>query len=121
MTQLKNFSKNYWLAEMEVQPYKEGPVIERGLYDIIDSKIYKRTDAPITMTLGFSGGPTFEPQAESAVPTDVLALPQEMMDQVDVKASEKVTVFIYKPRAAYLYNREVVPDERRHKLDKGGE
>lgn len=108
MTMLEEFSGGYYRAEMTVQPLDRGPTIERGLYDLINREIYTQTDAPVTMRIGLDAGPTFQPDAENGVPTDVLAAPTELLDQAGIHPSaENVSVFIYKPHAAYLFSEQM--------------
>lgn len=105
---LEEFSGGYYRAEMTIQPLDRGPTIEQGLYDLINRKIYTQTDAPVTMRIGLDAGPTFQPEAENGVPTDVLAMPTELLDEAGVHPSaESVSVFIYKPHAAYLFSEKM--------------
>lgn len=111
MTILEEFSGGYYRAEMTVQPFDEGPTIERGLYDLLNRELYAQTDAPVTMRVGLDAGPSFRPRAENAVPTDVLAAPKELLEESGVHPSaEDVSVFIYKPEAAYMLNSWVSND-----------
>lgn len=99
------FSGGYYKTEMTVQPFTDGPSIERGLYDFINREFYYQTDAPITMRLGLSDGIHFTPAAEGAMPTDVLGLPEQFCDELGVHPSaESVNVFVLKPAHAYLFS-----------------
>jgi hypothetical protein len=101
---MEDFSGGYYRTTMTVQPYKQGPTIERGLYDFINKEFYYQTDAPITMRVGLSETVHFRPTAEAAMPTDVLGLPEEFCDEIGVHPSaEKVNVFVLKPAHAYLF------------------
>lgn len=101
---IENFSGGYYRTKMTVQPYKQGPTIERGLYDFIDREFYYKTDAPITMRIGLSEGFHFRPKAEAAMPTDVLGLPEQLCDEMGVHPSaEGISVFVLKPAHAYLF------------------
>jgi hypothetical protein len=101
---LEDFAGGYYRAEMTVQPYKQGPTIEQGLYDFINREFYYKTDAPITMRVGLSNSFHFRPSAEGAIPTDVLGLPEQLCDEMNVHPSaEGVNVFILKPAHAYLF------------------
>lgn len=105
---LEEFSGGYYRARMTVQPLDRGPTIERGLYDLISKQVYAQTDAPVTMRLKLDVGPSFQPSAENGVPTDVLGLPEKMLDAAGVHPSaENVNVFIYKPHAAYLFSEKM--------------
>lgn len=102
---IEDFSGGYYRAKMTVQPLESGPSIERGLYDLINREIYTNTDAPVTMRLTLDGGPRFTPETENAMPTDVIGMPTEMLDEVGVHPSaEDISVFILKPKHAYLFH-----------------
>jgi hypothetical protein len=102
---IEDFSGGYYRAEMTVQPLESGPSIERGLYDLISRKIYTNTDAPVTMRLTLDGGPRFMPHTEGAMPTDVIGMPTDMLDDVGIHPSaEDISVFILKPKHAYLFH-----------------
>lgn len=110
---IREFSGGYFKAEMTVQPYDEGPAIERSLYTLIERECYPQTDAPITMRVGLDGGSMFTPSPEGGMPTDVLALPTEFCDAVGVHPSaEEVSVFILKPAHAYLFNQTAALGEQ---------
>lgn len=101
---IEEFSGGYYRVTMDVQPVESGPAIERGLYDFINREFYYKTDAPITMRVGMDEGMHFQPSAEGAMPTDVLALPQSLCDTMGVHPSaEKVSVYLLKPAHAYLF------------------
>lgn len=88
-------------------------MIENGLYDLINRKIYAQTNAPITMRLGMNGGPYFSPMAESSVPTDVLALPRDWMDDMQLHDEfETHNVFVLKPEHSYVLNQSVAIEQR---------
>lgn len=107
---LEDFSGGYYRAQMSVQPVDRGPIIERGLYDIISRRIYDTTDAPVTMRLGLDAGPRFTPVAENGVPTDVIGLPDSVISDADVHPSDdNANVFLLKPAAAYRFNQSMDP------------
>lgn len=102
---IEDFSGGYYRATMTVQPYEDGPCIERGLYDLINRKIYSSTDAPVTMRLTVDGGPRFMPETENAMPTDAIGMPTDMLDDAGVHPSaQDISVFILKPKHAYLFH-----------------
>jgi hypothetical protein len=104
---MEEFSAGYYRTEMTVQPYADGPAIERGLYDFINREFYYKTNAPITMRVGLGEGAHFAPKAEGAMPTDVLALPEAVCDEIGVHPSaESVSVFVLKPAHAHLFTQE---------------
>jgi hypothetical protein len=119
MAKLEEFSGGYYRAEMTVQPLDRGPSIERGLYDLINREIYYKTDAPVTMRLGLNAdAPTFEPSAENGMPTDVLGVPTDLLDMAGIHPSaESVSVFIYKPEAAYLFQDMSFSNSRKEDAD----
>ena len=102
---IEHFSNGYYKTEMSVQPYKQGPTIERGLYDFIARKFYSQTDTPVTMRVGLDAGPLFRPSAESSIPKDVLGLPLSEIEASSIHPSDdSVSVFVLKPEFAYLFN-----------------
>lgn len=107
---LEEFSSGYYRAQMSIQPVDRGPVIERGLYDLIARRIYDTTDAPVTMRLGLDAGPRFTPVAENGVPTDVIGLPESLLIEADVHpGDDNANVFLLKPSAAYRFNQTMDP------------
>lgn len=110
---IREFSGGYYRAEMTVQPYDDGPAIERGLHEFIEDEYYPQTDAPVTMRVGLDGGRMFTPSAEAGMPTDVLALPENFCDEIGVHPSaEEIGVFIVKPAHAYMFNQARALGER---------
>lgn len=99
---LDEFSGGYYRTEMNVQPYEDGPVIEHGLYNMIDKRVYAQTDAPIMMRVGLDASPYFTISSEAAVPTDVLALPRSWMDDMDIDSRGMHNVFVLKPEHSYV-------------------
>lgn len=93
---IEDFSSGYYRATMDVQEYDDGPVIERRLYDFINRKLYVDSDMPIRMRVGLDAGATFEVGSESAIPRDVLALPQELCPD-----ERQASVFVVKPEYHY--------------------
>lgn len=89
---LEEFSSGYYRSEMRVQEYDDGPVIEQQVYDFINRRLYADSTLPVMMRLGLDAGEKFAVKAESAVPKDVLALPQEMFDSRGMQS-----VFVLKP------------------------
>ena len=93
---IEDFSSGYYRATLNVQEYDDGPVIEQRLYDFINRRLYLDSDLPVRMRVGLDAGPIFEVGAESAVPRDVLAIPEEIAPDSDVS-----NVFIVKPSNYY--------------------
>lgn len=107
---LESFSGGYYRAQMEVQPYSDGPTIEQGLYSLINRRIYDTTSAPVTMRLGLDAGPKFTPAAENSMPRDVIGVPEELLQASGVyPADSNVNVFVLKPEAAYRFNQSMDP------------
>lgn len=111
---IEEFSGGYYRAKMTVQPLERGPAIEQGLYDFIHSNFYSQTDAPLTMRIGLQGeGTHFRPKAEAAMPTDVLGMPEHLLQNMGVHpSSEDVSVLILKPAHALLYSQGDSLEER---------
>lgn len=102
---LNEFSDGYYRAQMNIQEVERGPVIERGLYELIARRIYDTTNAPITMRLGMDRGTRFTPVAENGVPTDVLGLPAPLIDESGVHpGTDAANVFVLKPAHAYRFH-----------------
>lgn len=105
---IEEFSGGYYRAKMTVQPFDDGPSIERGLYDMIEHRIYGQTNAPITMRLGLDAGQMFSPEPEGAMPTDVIGVPTTLLDSMGLHPSaEDVNVFILKPKHAYRLTQQM--------------
>jgi hypothetical protein len=101
MTRIDTFSDAYYIVQMTIQPFSEGPAIERGLYELINKELYAQTNAPVTMRIGLDGGRPFQPKAENTMPTDVLAMPRQFLDNAGIHPSEEDrAVLIYKPKHA---------------------
>jgi hypothetical protein len=75
---MEDFSSGYYRTRMNVQNYDDGPVIERQLYEFINSELYDRSSQDVMMRVGLDATPLFTVSSEAAVPRDVLALPEEM-------------------------------------------
>jgi hypothetical protein len=106
---IEEFSGGYYRTQMTVQPFDDGPAIEKGLYDLINRRMYSNTDAPVTMRLQMDSGLRFTPSAEGAMPTDVIGVPTDLLDKIGVHpASENINVFILKPKHAYLFHQLAV-------------
>jgi hypothetical protein len=88
---IEDFSGGYYRATMDVQEYSDGPVIEQTLYSFINDELHSDEDAPVMMRTGLDAGAVFEVNAESAVPRDVLALPEHLLDE-----SGETNVFVLK-------------------------
>lgn len=105
---IEEFSGGYYRIEMTVQPLSSGPSIERGLYNFIDKKFYCQTSAPVTMRVGLTQSSHFQPSSEGAMPTDVLGLPENLLQEMDVHPSaENVSVLILKPAHAYMFGQSM--------------
>ena len=106
----EQFSAGYYRAQMAVQPFDDGPAIERGLYDLINRKVYQETTAPITMRLSLDRGTRFTPAAENAMPPDVIGVPEQMLTDAGVHpADDNTSVFVLNPKQAYRFNQTMDP------------
>lgn len=102
---LENFSGGYYSIDMQVQPYDDGPVIDSGLYDLLDHRVYSQTDAPVTMKLSMDNGTYFNVGSENGVPPSVLALPEPWVNNLGVSSDGRLDkVFILKPEYSYLFH-----------------
>lgn len=77
---IDDFSAGYRRMTMNVQSYNDGPVIQTGLHDFINYELVESNNSGVVMRLGLDASAHFRVGAESAVPTDVLALPDEMFE-----------------------------------------
>lgn len=109
---MEDFSGGYYRAKMRVHAYEDGPIIESGLYDYIDRKIYARTNAPVTMRVGLQHGPYFTVGSEVAVPPDVLAIPEKWIEDMNISNEETSNVFLLKPSHSYIINQSIQLSER---------
>jgi len=89
---------------MEVQASDE-LIIERGLYDLIDTELYSNTDAPVSMRIGLeSDSPIFTPKIDSCMPPEVIGVPRELMRELDLGSHDRVSIFILNPKQSVLFN-----------------
>lgn len=99
---LEDFSGGYYRAEMVVQPYSGGPVIEQSLYNFIEREFYQDSDMRPVFKFDLDGGPHFKPSHESSVPPDVLAIPEEWFSEFEIDEQHTSTsVFIVKPNQSH--------------------
>jgi hypothetical protein len=118
---LEEFSSGYYRAKMSVQQVERGPIIDRGLYDLLSREMYDTTDAPVTMRLGLGTGAHFTPVAENGVPTNVIGLPKGLLEDSNIHpADDNANIFVLKPSAAYQYNQTMDPSAD-YCYDEGGE
>lgn len=92
---------------MSVQPYSDGPVIQNDLYNFINREIYAQTNAPITMRVELDKGPYFNVGSENAVPSEVLALPKEWINDMNINDRKPRNIFVLKPGYSYVLNQSV--------------
>jgi hypothetical protein len=78
---IEDFSSGYYRMMMNVQEYDDGPAIQDELYEFINKEIYLDSTSPVMMRVGLDAGQTFPVSAERSIPRDVLALPEELVDE----------------------------------------
>lgn len=78
---LESFSSGYYRSKMRIERYDDGPAMELGTYDFINRNVYLDSDIPVTISLSLDLTNMFHPTAESAMPTDVLGLPEDMINK----------------------------------------
>lgn len=99
---IEEFSNGYYRAEMHVEPYEDGPVIEQGLYDHIESNVYAQTDANPLFRVGLDTQPYFMVGYESAIPIDTLGIPKAWFSDFGIDHTVgTVSVFVCKPEQSY--------------------
>lgn len=89
---VEEFSAGYYKTNLETMQYAQGPSIESDTYDMLLSNIYQGTGEYPTMKLGLGAGRTFQPSSESAIPKDIVALPESY------NTSDR-NIFLVKPDA----------------------
>lgn len=77
---IEDFSAGYYRAPMQVQTYDNGPAIQRDLYNFINYELYGDS-SPVVMRLGLDADEHFSVDAEGAIPSNVLAVPDSMVEQ----------------------------------------
>lgn len=107
---IEDFAGGYYRIEMDIQPVKSEAKIEQGLYDFINRELYTDSSADITMRIGLDSSRHFSPTAGSAMPQDVLALPEAFIYSDEsgemVKTTGTMNVFIVKPEIAQFLTTE---------------
>lgn len=110
---MEPFSAGYYQVVMTIQPYEDGPVIERQLHRYIDESVYAQTDAPVTVRVGMEAGrPYFPVSGDPGLPTDVLALPTRWIDDMNLdEPASPQGVFILHPDYSFVVNSNMVAGE----------
>lgn len=106
---LDDFSSGYYSIELRVTPFEDGPTIDHRLFDYIESKVYANTDAPVWMRASFQPSPYFKLQGEEPMPTDLIGLPSEWMDDLGLDDDNELqTFFVCKPGQAHFLSQSVL-------------
>ena len=93
---IEDFSSGYYRARMKIRSYEAGPVIEKGLYDFINRELLDTNS--VIVRVGLDSSEPFEVGAEGAIPRDVLAVPESLIQDEGMN-----NVFVRK--AGYCYGR----------------
>ena len=105
---IREFSGGYYRAEMDVQPVDRGPIIDPGLFYLLNERIYEDSDSLPVMRLTLNRGPHFVPEPENGVPTNVIGLPEDIIDaSQDGSVTESANIFVLKPSAAERYQSSI--------------
>ena len=89
---VSNFSNGYYLTQLLVTPHGgHRAIIQTGWFDQYQRK-YVNT-RPLVFKVGNRHIPAYE---ESAVPSQVLAVPEELFGDLDVNYDELTNVFLAK-------------------------
>jgi hypothetical protein len=105
---IEDFAGGYYRMEMDIQPVKSEPKIEQGVYDFINRELYTDSSADIILRVGFDSSIHFTPTAGSAMPKEVLALPESFIHSDEsMRTTQPSNVFILKPEIAQLMGSEV--------------
>jgi len=105
---IEDFAGGYYRMEMDIQPVKSEAKIEQGVYDFINRELYTDSSADITLRVGFDSSVHFTPTAGSAMPKEVLALPESFIHSDEMMRTPRASnVFILKPQIAQLIQSEV--------------
>lgn len=106
---LTDYSSGYYSLNLRVTPFEDGPTIDRHLYQYIDEKVYANTDAPVWMRASFQPSPYFRIHGEEPMPADLIGLPPEWMEDLDVdNDNEYHTFFLCKPAHAHFVSQSVL-------------
>lgn len=104
-----DFSAGYYSVELRIAPFEDGPSIDQRLYEYLDETVYANTDAPLWMRASFQQSPYFRVDGEEPMPTDIIGLPEEWMQDLDVEDdNEYHTFFLCKPGHAHFVSQSVL-------------
>lgn len=107
---LDEFSDGYYSLQMRVSPYEDGPVVEQQLYDFIVENVYNNTNAPVWMRYGFEESPYFIVEGEPGIPHDVIAIPEDWMQEFEISDEFKREQFLVcKSDFAYILSQSSSP------------
>lgn len=114
MNGVSEFSGGYFSADLRIEEYEDGPVVAQQLYDYIEYRLYPQTDAPPWFTDGEKvGEPYFRVEPEAGLPSDVIGLPEEYLDDFELVADFRPKMFlIAKPAFAHFLSQSATIGER---------
>lgn len=99
---LREFSAGYYAIDFRVTPFADGPMIDTHLFDFIEDVVYANTNAPIWFKGGFDAEPYFKPDGDEPMPTDILGLPKDWMNDLGIKDDNELkTFYVCKPSHAH--------------------
>lgn len=110
MNGLTEFSGGYFAADLCAEEYDDGPVVAKQLYDYIEENIYEEADVSPWFTDGDCvGEPYFPVSPEAGLPSDVIGLPKEYMENLGIESDFKPRMFlIVKPSFAAFLSRSIL-------------
>lgn len=92
---IDQFSNGYYTIELVPQPYRSGPAVQSDVLHRVAETIATDEYCEPVFTFDLSGGVYFKPLSESAIPMDVIAVPEQYFDNgVLTDNNEAQTVFI---------------------------
>lgn len=106
---LRDYSSGYYSLELRATPYEGGPAIDSDLFSYIEDTVYANTTAPVWMRSSLDTSPYFRLDSGEPMPTDVIALPEEWMQDLDLPDDNQRTMFfLCKPGHAHYVSQSVL-------------
>lgn len=101
-TPIQDYSAGYYSVELRPMPYAAGPTIDSEVFGYIENNLYANTTAPVWMRAGFEA-PYFKLTEKEPMPTDVIGLPADWMEDMDLTDDNRTELFfILKPGHAHF-------------------
>lgn len=92
MDGLEAFSGGYAAAEFRAEIMEDGPVLSQQAVDFIVNEIYEEPTPP-WMAAETPGEPHFPVAGDASIPPDVIGLPEDWMDALDLEDDYRPRLF----------------------------